>query len=234
MVARAAERAFGADGASLLSDNGWTTVSQRLLDDPQLLTRREVVAVPAASAIDAAVKGGTADPALTPGASSRCDSPARSTLASTHRSSARQRAPTPATVGIWGALAGSLLTMAVTLIVAVPVGVLSAVYLEEFAPSTWWTDLIEVSINNLAAIPSIIFGLLGLAVFLAVFDLPRAAPIVGGLTLALMTMPVIVIAARNAIKGVPPSGARRPRSVWAPVRCRWCSTMSCRLRCPAS
>jgi ABC-type phosphate transport system permease subunit len=83
--------------------------------------------------------------------------------------------------------------------------VLAAVYLEEFAPRNRWTDAIEVSINNLAAVPSIIFGLLGLAVFLNVMNLPRSAPLVGGLTLALMTMPVIVIAGRNAIKSVPPS-----------------------------
>ncbi|HEU0097368.1 MAG TPA: phosphate ABC transporter permease PstA [Allosphingosinicella sp.] len=110
-----------------------------------------------------------------------------------------------AAAGIWGAFKGSLLTMVVTLALAFPVGVLSAVYLEEYAPRNRWTDLIEVSINNLAAVPSIIFGLLGLAVFLNVMHLPRSAPVVGGLTLALMTMPVIVIAGRNAIKSVPPS-----------------------------
>jgi phosphate transport system permease protein len=111
----------------------------------------------------------------------------------------------PAQVGIWGAFKGSLLTMGVTLALAFPIGVLSALYLEEYAPKNRWTDLIEVSINNLAAVPSIIFGLLGLAVFLNTFNMPRSAPLVGGLTLALMTMPVIVIAGRNAIKSVPPS-----------------------------
>jgi len=111
----------------------------------------------------------------------------------------------PVRVGIWGAFKGSLLTMIVTLLLAFPVGVLSAVYLEEYAPRNRWTDMIEVSINNLAAVPSIIFGLLGLAVFLNTFHLPRSAPLVGGLTLALMTMPVIVIAGRSAIKSVPPS-----------------------------
>ena len=111
----------------------------------------------------------------------------------------------PARVGIWGAFKGSLLTMIVTLALAFPVGVLSAVYLEEYAPRNRWTDMIEVSINNLAAVPSIIFGLLGLALFLNFMHLPRSAPLVGGLTLALMTMPVIVIAGRNAIKSVPPS-----------------------------
>ncbi|WP_166202352.1 phosphate ABC transporter permease PstA [Sphingomonas sp. HDW15A] len=110
-----------------------------------------------------------------------------------------------ARAGIWGALKGSLLTMLVTIALAFPIGVLAALYLEEFAPRNRWTDMIEVSINNLAAVPSIIFGLLGLAVFLNFMHLPRSAPLVGGLTLALMTMPVIVIAGRNAVKSVPPS-----------------------------
>jgi phosphate transport system permease protein len=111
----------------------------------------------------------------------------------------------PTVVGIWGAFKGSLITMLVTLALAFPIGVLSAVYLEEYAPRNRWTDMIEVSINNLAAVPSIIFGLLGLAVFLNFMHLPRSAPLVGGMVLALMTMPVIVIAGRNAIKSVPPS-----------------------------
>ena len=111
----------------------------------------------------------------------------------------------PAMAGVWGALKGSFLTIVVTMALAFPVGVLSAIYLEEFATRNRWTDIIEVSINNLAAVPSIIFGLLGLAVFLNFMHLPRSAPLVGGLTLALMTMPVIVIAGRNASTSVPPS-----------------------------
>ncbi len=111
----------------------------------------------------------------------------------------------PELAGIGGAAIGSLYTLAVTLLLSFPIGVLAALYLEEFAPKNRITDFIEVNINNLAAVPSIIFGLLGLAVFLAVFNLPRSAPLVGGLTLALMTLPTIVIASRNAIKAVPPS-----------------------------
>jgi len=111
----------------------------------------------------------------------------------------------PANAGIWGAFKGSLWTMLVTLALSFPLGVLAAVYLEEFAPRNRWIDMVEVSINNLAAVPSIIFGLLGLAVFINTLHLPRSSPLVGGLTLALMTMPVIVIASRNAIKAVPPS-----------------------------
>jgi phosphate transport system permease protein len=117
----------------------------------------------------------------------------------------RSDATSPQAVGIWGALKGSMLTMLVTLALAFPIGVFAAVYLEEFAPRNRWTDLIEVSINNLAAVPSIIFGLLGLALFLGIFPYWRSAPLIGGMTLALMTMPVIVISGRNAIKAVPPS-----------------------------
>ncbi|MEW9856118.1 phosphate ABC transporter permease PstA [Novosphingobium sp. M1R2S20] len=107
--------------------------------------------------------------------------------------------------GVWGALKGSFLTMLVTLLLSFPMGVLAAIYLEEFAPRSRWIDWVEVSINNLAAVPSIIFGLLGLAVFINTLNLPRSSPLVGGLTLALMTMPIIVISGRNAIKAVPPS-----------------------------
>ncbi|MET1755304.1 phosphate ABC transporter permease PstA [Novosphingobium sp. RD2P27] len=107
--------------------------------------------------------------------------------------------------GVWGAVKGSFLTMLVTLLLSFPMGVLAAIYLEEFAPRNKWIDWVEVSINNLAAVPSIIFGLLGLAVFINTFNLPRSSPLVGGLTLALMTMPIIVISGRNAIKAVPPS-----------------------------
>ncbi|MDF1737401.1 MAG: phosphate ABC transporter permease PstA [Minwuia sp.] len=95
--------------------------------------------------------------------------------------------------------------MLVTLLLAFPLGVTTAVYLEEFAPKNKWTDLIEVNINNLAAVPSIIFGLLGLAVFLNIIGLPRSAPLAGGVVLALMTLPTIIIAGRAALKAVPPS-----------------------------
>lgn len=107
--------------------------------------------------------------------------------------------------GIWGAVVGSFFTLMVTLVLSFPIGVATAVYLEEFAPRNRWTDLIEVNINNLAAVPSIVFGLLGLAVFLQFFGLPRSAPVVGGLVLTLMTLPTIIIASRAALKSVPPS-----------------------------
>lgn len=107
--------------------------------------------------------------------------------------------------GIRGALVGSALTLFVTLILCLPFGVAGAIYLEEFAPKNWLTEIIEVNINNLAAVPSIVFGLLGLAVFLNFFGLPRSAPIVGGLVLALLVLPTIIIASRAALKAVPPS-----------------------------
>jgi phosphate transport system permease protein len=111
----------------------------------------------------------------------------------------------PELAGIWGAVVGSFYTMVVTLLLSFPLGVATAVYLEEFASQNIWTDIIEVNINNLAAVPSIVFGLLGLAVFLNFFGLPRSAPVVGGLVLTLMTLPTIIIASRSALKSVPPS-----------------------------
>jgi len=111
----------------------------------------------------------------------------------------------PELAGIRGALTGTLLTMFVTLLLSFPLGVAGALYLEEFAPKNRWTDFIEININNLAAVPSIIFGLLGLAIIINLFGLPRSAPLVGGIVLTLMTLPTIIIASRAAIKAVPPS-----------------------------
>ncbi len=201
VVDRAATQAYG--GTDLLSDGAWLVVRDAIKRDPALLDRRITLPVPVDSAIDVAAKHDGSPQAeaivarlkalgvLTTGGNLGFLTAADST--------------DPTRVGIWGAFKGSLLTMLVTIGLAFPIGVLAALYLEEYAPRNRWTDLIEVSINNLAAVPSIIFGLLGLAVFLGTFHLPRSAPLVGGLTLALMTMPVIVIAGRNAIKAVPPS-----------------------------
>jgi phosphate transport system permease protein len=111
----------------------------------------------------------------------------------------------PEQAGVWGAVMGSLFTLALTLLLSFPIGVAAAIYLEEFAQKNRWTDLIEVNINNLAAVPSIVFGLLGLAVFIGFFGLPRSAPLVGALVLTLLTLPTIIIASRAALKGVPPS-----------------------------
>ena len=111
----------------------------------------------------------------------------------------------PEQAGLWAAVSGSFFTMIVTLVLAFPIGVAAAIYLEEFAPKNKFTEFIEVNINNLAAVPSIIFGLLGLAIFINLFGLPRSVPLVGGLVLTLMTLPTIIISSRAAIKSVPPS-----------------------------
>lgn len=111
----------------------------------------------------------------------------------------------PELAGGLAAIVGSLLTMMVTALVAMPIGILAAVYLEEFAPRNRVTEFIEVNINNLAAVPSIVFGLLGAALYLNFLGMPRSAPLVGGLVLALMTFPVVIIASRAALKAVPPS-----------------------------
>jgi len=111
----------------------------------------------------------------------------------------------PESAGLWVAIIGSFYMMLIVILIAVPFGVASAIYLEEFAPKNRWTDLIEVNVNNLAAVPSIVFGLLGLAIFINGFGLPRSASLVGGLVLALMTLPTIIIATRAALGSIPPS-----------------------------
>ena len=202
-TARAVETALRVPAASVVAESSWLVVRDAVRADPSILARRAVLTLPAASGFAQARTGGGSP-------ETRAIYAALAKQGAVIRSLNWQfltggDATDPDRVGIWSALKGSLLTMLVTLVLAFPVGVLSAIYLEEYAPRNRWTDLIEVSINNLAAVPSIIFGLLGLAVFLNTFNLPRSAPLVGGLTLALMTMPVIVIAARNAIKTVPMS-----------------------------
>lgn len=200
-VSAAAASAYG--DAAILSGGAWLRVRDAVKADPALLRRAVIFDLPVASALDVAAKGSGAPAAEATVA--RLEARGLLSRGLNRGFFASADATDPTRVGIWGAFKGSLLTMLVTLALAFPIGVLAALYLEEYAPRNRWTDLIEVSINNLAAVPSIIFGLLGLAVFLGTFGLPRSAPIVGGLTLALMTMPVIVIAGRNAIKTVPPS-----------------------------
>ncbi len=204
VVTAAATKALGAEAAAELDPQAWRELGRKIIADPALLQGSVEAALPTSDDLAAALRGdganeqlkalagqlaadGKLERAWDPGFLSRAD------------------ATGPQAVGIWGALKGSMLTMFVTLLLAFPVGVLAAVYLEEYAPRNRWTDVIEVSINNLAAVPSIIFGLLGLAVFLWIFPNYRSAPLIGGMTLALMTMPVIVISGRNAIKAVPPS-----------------------------
>jgi phosphate transport system permease protein len=199
MLEQAAVAQFGEGGGDLLGGASARRLGEQLIEDPTLLSRHASLWLPASSKADVAAKG-DGDPAIEK-LLSRAEQRRRFNPTFLTSSDATDAS----VVGIWGALKGTFLTILVTMLLAFPIGVLSAVYLEEFAARNRWTDLIEVSINNLAAVPSIIFGLLGLAVFLNFMDLPRSAPLVGGLTLALMTMPVIVIAGRNAIKSVPPS-----------------------------
>jgi phosphate transport system permease protein len=203
ILSQAATANYGAPAEELFGGSAVRALGKALLADPGLLSRRAELWLPVASPIDVAAK-------------TRGSLEAENLVAAIDARDGLKRrfnsdfltasdATDPGEVGVWGALKGSFLTIVVTMGLAFPIGVLAALYLEEFAPRNRWTDLIEVSINNLAAVPSIIFGLLGLAVFLNFMHFPRSAPLVGGLTLALMTMPVIVIAGRNAIKSVPPS-----------------------------
>jgi len=131
----------------------------------------------------------------------------------------------PETAGLLGAVVGSALMLMVTALLSIPIGVLAAVYLEEFAPKNRLTEIIEVNINNLAAVPSIVYGLLGLAVFIGWMGLPRSSPLVGGIVLSLMAMPTVIIATRASLKAVPPSirdaalalGASRTQTVFSHV-----------------
>jgi len=202
-LSQAATAAFGAEAGEMFGGAAVRALGEKLIADPGLLERRDTLWLPVASAIDVAAKHDGAEAAERMVEQLQARGAIRRSFNAGFLSASD--ATDPSAVGVWGALKGSFLTILVTMMLAFPVGVLAAVYLEEFAPRNRWTDAIEVSINNLAAVPSIIFGLLGLAVFLNVMHLPRSAPLVGGLTLALMTMPVIVIAGRNAIKSVPPS-----------------------------
>jgi phosphate transport system permease protein len=200
--------------AGVISEGAWLDLRTAVEADPAVLGTTRTVWVPVKSSIDLLTKGkfDLDRPEISRGVSNKdiaawraLDSQGRLRTTFNTIFATTADSTNPELAGIWGAALGSLLTLAVTIGLAFPIGVLAAIYLEEFAPRNRWTDLVEVSINNLAAVPSIIFGLLGLAVFLNVFNMPRSSPFVGGLTLALMTLPVIVIAARVAIKAVPPS-----------------------------
>jgi phosphate transport system permease protein len=203
LVQFAASKHLGDAGAAGLSPEAWREVGAAIIADPSLLSRQQTFSLPASGDLAAALDGDGKPEARTLATALTRDGKLAQKFDSGFLT--RSDATDPQAVGIWGALKGSMLTMLVTLVLAFPVGVLAALYLEEYAPKNRWTDLIEVSINNLAAVPSIIFGLLGLAVFLGLFPNLRSAPLIGGMTLALMTMPVIVITGRNAVKAVPPS-----------------------------
>lgn len=204
VVTTAAAKSLGVDAAAELDPQAWRELARAIAADPQLLRGTIEAELPASDDLAAALRGDGASDSLK-AIAAKLKAEGKLAQAWDPGFLARADATGPQAVGIWGALKGSMLTMLITLALAFPVGVLAAVYLEEYAPKNRWTDVIEVSINNLAAVPSIIFGLLGLAVFLTIFPNYRSAPLIGGMTLALMTMPVIVISGRNAIKAVPPS-----------------------------
>ncbi|MDA0703711.1 MAG: phosphate ABC transporter permease PstA [Proteobacteria bacterium] len=189
-------------------------IRDRVVDDPSLIGREVRMELPASDRIDQLQKG-EIDRNVAPDrrivtdnqiawydrldADGRISAPFNSGLFF----NADSRFPELA--GLWGAIVGSFYALMVCFFLSFPIGIAAAIYLEEFAPKNRWTDLIEVNINNLAAVPSIVFGLLGLAVYIQTFGLPRSAPLVGGMTLALMALPTIIIASRAALKSVPPS-----------------------------
>ena len=199
---------------SIVSNGAGFELRQMVMDNPDLIGTRQTVRLPLASDYDQLLKGNIdrdvpeADRKVSDQQIQWIDK-----LVSTGnivngwnwRLFLNGDSRDPEMAGLKAGIVGSLLTLAVTLGLAIPIGISAAVYLEEFAPKNKLTDLIEVNINNLAAVPSIVFGLLGLAVFLNAFNMPRSAPVVGGVVLALMTLPTIIIASRAALKAVPPS-----------------------------
>ena len=203
VTSEVAKKQLGANADRLLSPTAWTVVRDAIKADPRILSQTVTIDVPASTGLDLAAKSKGSPEYEADYGWLRSEGSVHTGINWGFLTASDGTDPTQ--VGIWGAFKGSLLTMLVTLVLSFPIGVATALYLEEYAPKTWWTDIIEVSINNLAAVPSIIFGLLGLSIFLNFLHLPRSAALVGGMTLALMTMPVIVIAGRNAIKSVPPS-----------------------------
>jgi phosphate transport system permease protein len=203
IISLAADDQLGKNGSEAFSQSATNELRTTLRKNPELLTQKTRLWLPANSDFDNAYKGKGAPAVEQRVAVLEQKSLIRSAFNWSFLTGAD--ASEPAEAGIWSAFKGSLMTMAITLLLAFPIGVMAAIYLEEYAKKSRWTEIIEVSINNLAAVPSIIFGLLGLAVFLNWFGMSRSSALVGGLTLALMTMPVIVIAGRNAVKSVPPS-----------------------------
>jgi phosphate transport system permease protein len=198
----------------LISSGASFQLQDMVLKNPALIGTTQSVWVPAAATVDTFIKGGIdrdtteinrslkdnqivwIDKLVASGAVEKQFNKALFTNGDSRE---------PELAGIRGALMGSIYTLLVTMALSFPMGVATALYLEEFAAKNRWSDLIEVNINNLAAVPSIIYGLLGLAVYLQFFGLPRSAPLVGGLVLTLMTLPIIIIASRAALKSVPPS-----------------------------
>ena len=209
----------------LVSTGADYQIAQRVVADPSLIGQRVSFWVPADDELGALIKrdADLAEPAsLATRLSDAQIAMARELLDtgeldvrfnSTFFANGDSREPELA--GIRAALVGSAFTLLITFALSFPIAVAAAIYLEEFAPQNRWTDIVEVNINNLAAVPSIVFGLLGLAVFINFFHLPRSAPVVGGIVLSLMTLPTIIISSRAALKSVPPSIREAARGIGA-------------------
>jgi phosphate transport system permease protein len=198
----------------LVSSDGAFELQKRVRDEPALIGQRQKIWLLASDTVDLFLKGRISRDApadLRPLSDDQLEwvdalvAQKALTLRFNEAFFTRGDSREPEQAGVWGAVMGSFFTLALTLLLSFPIGVAAAIYLEEFAPRNRWTDLIEVNINNLAAVPSIVFGLLGLAIFIGFFGLPRSAPLVGALVLTLLTLPTIIIASRAALKGVPPS-----------------------------
>jgi phosphate transport system permease protein len=199
---------------ALVSASASYDLQRRVLAEPDLIGQTVLMTVLADDEVDMLVKGNVDRnaPEVERRLSDRqlawvesLEAAGRIRLAFNKRFFTQGDSRDPEMAGIWGATVGSFYMLAVTLVLSFPLGIATAIYLEEFAPRNRWTDLIEVNINNLAAVPSVIFGLLGLALFINWFGLPRSAPLVGGLVLTLMTLPVVIISSRAALTSVPPS-----------------------------
>ncbi|MEP7313530.1 MAG: phosphate ABC transporter permease PstA [Pseudomonadota bacterium] len=198
----------------LLSGSAAHKVQRRVESDPKLIGQHETLKVLASADVDQLIKGRIdrdipqADRSISDQQLAWIDSLSKDgklKLGFNTGFFTQGDSREPEQAGVWGAVVGSFYTLMVTLLLSFPIAVAAAIYLEEFARRNRWTDLIEVNINNLAAVPSIVFGLLGLAVFLNFFGMPRSAPLIGGLVLTLLTLPTIIIASRAALKAVPPS-----------------------------
>ena len=209
-LTRSEERDF----FNLFTSSAQFIVRDRVIADPSLLDRPAVFSIPMSDPIDQLAKG-LIDPNLPE--NQRRVNDVQIKLYDQLKTAGVISQPFnwalffnadsrfPELAGLAGAISGSFWLLLVCFLISFPVGIAAAIYLEEFAPKNRWTDLIEVNINNLAAVPSIVFGLLGLAVFIQIFGIPRSAPLAGGLVIALMTLPVLIIVTRNALKAVPPS-----------------------------
>lgn len=208
----AENRAAKRELMAMMSSGAEEEIRKLVQSDPSVIGQSRTLWVPVSAAVDQLLKGHTSRAAENGGQFSErqlgwIDALTAKGLVKSHfnkwlwtQGDSRQ----PELAGLWGAVVGSFYSLLVTLLLSFPLGVATAIYLEEFATQNKWTDMIEVNINNLAAVPSIVFGLLGLEMFLNVFGLPRSAPFVGGLALTLVSLPTIIIAARVALKAVPP------------------------------